>query len=90
MEIDNQAGISDNYAQSFAREITRMAGENPLLVNFRSIVPFDITVAFRDELAAYKLAYAYREHAQNRVKIEIANGPKFPGAFLVVIQPKKP
>lgn len=89
MEIVNQAGIPESYMTSFVRDTMQKAAETPLYVNLRSIVPFDMTVAFSGELAAYRLAYAYREHAQSRVKIEMATGPQFPGAFLVVIQPKK-
>jgi hypothetical protein len=88
MHIDNQAGISDGQAKSLVRDVARMAGENPHYVCIRQVTPFDMTVALWEELAAYKLAYAYREHAQSRVTVERATGPAMPGAFLVVMTPR--
>ncbi len=88
MIIDNQAGVTDGQMTSFIRDLSRLAGSAPLYVNMRQVMPLDLTVGFGDELSAYKLAYAYRDHAKSRVKIETARGPAIPGAFLVVIQPK--
>lgn len=88
MMIDNQAGVTDGQMKRLIGDVSRMAGTAPLYVNMRQVTPLDLTIGFADELSAYKLAYAYRDHAQSRVKIETARGPAIPGAFLVVIQPR--
>lgn len=88
MILDNQAGATPGQMQRLVNDVSRIAGKEPLYVNLRQVTPLDLTVGFKDELSAYKLAYAYREHAQSRVKIETARGPAIPGAFLVVIQPR--
>jgi hypothetical protein len=90
MIIDNQAGVTPGQMKRLISDVSRMAGSAPIYVNIRQVMPLDLTVAFSsaDELSAYKLAYAYREHAKSRVKIETARGPAMPGAFLVVIHPK--
>ena len=89
MHFDNQAGITDGQQKSFTRDLARLAGEQPHYICLRQLMPLDLTVALWDELAAYKLAYAYRDHAESRVKIETARGPAMPGAFLVVIQARE-
>ena len=88
MVIDNQTESTDGQVKSLVRDLSRMAGEPPHYVCLRQVTPLNLTVAFFEEVAAYKLAYAYREHAQSRVKVEIAKGPAMPGAYLVVIQPR--
>jgi hypothetical protein len=67
------------------KEIERAAGATPFYLNVRQIMPLDLTAAFESELAAYKLAYAYREHWTSRVRIEKGAAV---GTFVVVIQPK--
>lgn len=69
-------------------EIEKQSGAQANYLNVRQIMPLDMTVGFESELAAYKLAYAYRNHFTSSVKVEVAKGPAIPGSFLVVIQPK--
>lgn len=88
MIIDNQAGTTPGQMQRLISDVSRMAVSAPLYVNMRQVMPLDLTIGFADELSAYKLAYAYRDTAKSRVKIEVARGPAMPGAFLVVIQPR--
>jgi hypothetical protein len=64
----------------------KAAGATPFYLNVRQIMPLDLTVGFESELAAYKLAYAYRNHWTSNVKIEKGSAI---GTFLVVIQPKE-
>jgi hypothetical protein len=67
-------------------DFTRAAGAAPILMNVRMISPaLDMTVGFDSELAAFKLAYYFREHAQSRVRVEEAS---VPGVFLVILTPK--
>jgi hypothetical protein len=62
-------------------------GVVPTLLNVRMISPaLDMTVGFESELAAYKVAYAYREHSMSYVRVQEAGA--IPGVFLVIISPK--
>jgi hypothetical protein len=69
------------------RDLTAEAGGvEPFYLNVRQISPaLDMTVGFGSELAAYKVAYAYRDHWTSRVRVEKS---AIEGSFLVVIQPK--
>jgi hypothetical protein len=69
-------------------ELTKTAGGvAPILLNVRMISPaLDMTVGFESELAAYKVAYAYREHSTSYVRVQEAGA--IPGVFLVIISPK--
>lgn len=87
-EIDNQVAMSDGQAKALVITLERLAGSTPLYVGMRQIMPLDLSVVFADELSAYKLAYAYREHAKSRVRVLTNGGPKFPGSFSVVLTPQ--
>ena len=63
-------------------------GVAPSYLNIRTISPLDLTAGFESELAAYKMAYAYREHWQSEVRIERQNRVLDSGLFLVVMTPK--
>lgn len=63
-------------------------GVAPDYLNVRSIMPLDMTVGFKNELAAYKIGFENRNHFTSTVRIEVAKGPEIPGAFLVVFTPK--
>lgn len=67
-------------------EMEKAAGATAFYLNVRQIMPFDVTIGFESELAAYKLAYAYRNHWTSNVKIEKGSAL---GTFIVVIQPKE-
>lgn len=67
------------------RDMEKAAGATPFYLDVRKVMPLDMTVGFENELAAYKLAYAYREHFTSGVKIEKGAAV---GTFIVVIQPK--
>lgn len=70
-------------------ELTKAAGGvAPVLLNVRMISPaLDMTVGFESELAAYKLAYYFREHAKSNVLVQEAGG-SVPGVHLVILKPK--
>ena len=72
--------------QRLMRDLTKEAGAEPFYLNVRQVSPaLDMTVGFEDELAAYKLAYAYRDHWTSKVKIEKGAAV---GTFIVVVTPK--
>jgi hypothetical protein len=72
------------------RDLSREAGSPVKYLNVRTISPLDMTVGIGDELGAYKLAYAYRDHFQSRVHVELAKGPAAAdaGPYLVVLTPR--
>lgn len=62
-------------------------GVAPILLNVRMISPaLDMTVGFESELAAYKMAYAFRDHATARASVKEAGG--MPGVYLVTMTPR--
>lgn len=70
------------------RDFEKAAGEAPKYLNVREISPvLDITVGFGTELAAYKLAYYFRDHSTSRVCVTEARGPAAAeaGPYLVVL-----
>jgi hypothetical protein len=68
-------------------DFTKAAGEAPILLNVRMISPaLDMTVGFESELAAYKMAYAFRDHATARASVKEAGG--MPGVYLVIMTPR--
>jgi len=82
--------ITASKIERVRKEIVKAAGAEPKLLDLVQISPLQMTVGFGEEIAAYKLAYAYREHFQSRVRVEVANGPAAAeaGPYLVIIQPK--
>lgn len=61
---------------------TDAANEAPLDIHVRQISPvLDMTVQFATELAAYKLAYYFRDHSTSYVRV--LNGQQ--GQYLVVL-----
>ena len=74
------------------KEIVKAVGFEfePKYLEVVQISPLQMTVGFGEELAAYKLAYAYREHWQSKVRVEVAAGPAAAeaGPYLVIIEPK--
>lgn len=69
------------------RDAVSITGVEPVLINVRMIAPaLDMTVLFPTELAAYKYAYAFREHSTSRVRVQEAGG--MPGNFMVILTPR--
>lgn len=87
MQMVNE--VTDSKRARMIKTIEQQAGATPDYLVIRSIMPLDMTVGFMNELAAYKYGFAMRNHFTSDVKIEIAGGPALPGAFLVVLTPKK-
>jgi hypothetical protein len=70
------------------RDFEKAAGEAPKYLSVLQISPvLEMTVGFGSELAAYKLAFHFRDHTSSRVRIEIAKVPAAAefGPYLVVL-----
>lgn len=70
------------------RDFEKAAGEAPKYLYVNQISPvLQMTVGFGTELAAYKLAFHFRDHTTSRVRIEIAEGPAAAeaGPYLVIL-----
>lgn len=93
-DLDVMALVNEITPSKIARvraEIVKAAGAEPKYLDLMSISPLQMTVGFGEELAAYKLAYAYANHWQSNVKVELAKGPCAgeAGPYLAVIIPKQ-
>ena len=91
-DLDIMAMVNTMTPAKTARltaDLTKATGGiAPTLLNVRMISPaLDMTVGFDSEIAAYKLAYYFREHAKSRVRVQEAGG--MPGTFIVILTPKE-
>lgn len=71
------------------KQLTEQAGGvEPVYLEVRQVAPaLDMTVGFNSELAAYKLAYAFRDHSTAGATVKA--GPNIPGMFLVFFDPRQ-